>query len=456
MKYETKIPKHKMATTQTNKYLHFVKYSTLLLWDIKRYFMTQVSSSYPIVRLGDFIEEENAKCKINDPAKTYGILGVNNQTGIFDAYLENGSKIKQKYKEMHVGWIAYNPYRVNVGSIGMRTEKQMNEYISPAYVVFSCKERLLPQFLYILMKTDKFNKIIRDNTTGSVRQNLNYSVLSDLQIPLPSLEEQNKIVAAYNEALANADQCAKKAQVINEQIESYLKKALELKKSNTSIRQNTVGKFIWLAHLKNLSRWDVYNTQSSIYDGAYEHVLLKEILVSHPKYGAGYKAEKKQRDVRYIRITDINEDGSLNEDYASVAKYDKQYLLKQNDFLIARTGNTVGKTFLYDECMGKAIYAGYLIKFELNTDKVNPHYLLAYTKSSIYKTWIKNNMRVSAQPNINSKQYEESPIILPPLDIQNDIVAHIVALRTEQKNLQQQASELRQQAKQQFEQTIFN
>ncbi|MBP5582469.1 MAG: hypothetical protein J6X43_00740, partial [Bacteroidales bacterium] len=131
--------------------------------------MTQVSSSHTIVRLGDYIQEESAKYKISDPTKTYGILGVNNQTGIFDAYLEKGSKIKQKYKKMQVGWIAYNPYRVNVGSIGMRTEKQEYEYISPAYVVFSCKEGLLPEYLYRLMKTDLFNKIIRENTTGSVR-----------------------------------------------------------------------------------------------------------------------------------------------------------------------------------------------------------------------------------------------------------------------------------------------
>ena len=157
--------------TQKYKYLHFVDYSTFLLWDIKRYFMTQVSSSYPIVRLGDYIQEESAKYKINDPSKTYGILGVNNQTGIFDAYREQGSNIKQKYKKMQVGWIAYNPYRVNVGSIGMRTDKQNYEYISPAYVVFSCKEKKLsPEFLYLLMKTDVFNQIIRENTTGSVRQ----------------------------------------------------------------------------------------------------------------------------------------------------------------------------------------------------------------------------------------------------------------------------------------------
>ena len=134
------------------KYLQLIKYSSLLLWDIKRYFTTQVLSSFPVVRLGDYINEESAKYSISDPNKRYGILGVNNKDGIFDAYEESGSKIKQKYKKMQVGWIAYNPYRVNVGSIGIRTNEHNYDYISPAYVVFSCKSGLLPDFLFLLLK----------------------------------------------------------------------------------------------------------------------------------------------------------------------------------------------------------------------------------------------------------------------------------------------------------------
>ena len=167
-------------------FLKFVRYQDVLLWDNKRYFTTQVSSTFPLVRLGNYINEESLRYSISDATKTYGILGVNNQIGIFDAYKESGSKIKQKYKKMQVGWLAYNPYRINVGSIGIRTNVHHHEYISPAYVVFSCKEGLLPEFLFLLMKTDLFNKIIRENTTGSVRQNLNFSVLSNLQIPLLS------------------------------------------------------------------------------------------------------------------------------------------------------------------------------------------------------------------------------------------------------------------------------
>lgn len=445
-----------MTTVLKHKYLHFVDYSTLLLWDIKRYFATQVLSSFPIVHLGDYINEESAKYSISDSTKTYGILGVNNKDGIFDAYEESGSKIKQKYKKMQIGWIAYNPYRVNVGSIGIRTNENKYEYISPAYVVFSCKSRLLPDFLFLLLKTDFFNKIIRDNTTGSVRQNLNFSVLSNLGIPLPSLEEQNAIVAAYNESFDVAKQYEKQADEKEDCIQQYIAAQLGINNvNNTSFDNGEQYSYLRFYHLKDILRWDCYNQSISTQSKFYQTITLSNLIVEKPKYGAGYKASSKLNEIRYIRITDINEDGTLNEDFVSADQYDEQYLLKQDDFLIARSGNTVGKTFLYDDTYGNAIYAGYLIKFVLDKSKINPQYLLAYTKSKVFKQWIQGNMRVSAQPNINSQQYLEAPIIVPPMDVQNKIVVHISELKEQIKSLRALAATTRNEAIQQFEKTIF-
>ena len=111
---------------QTYTHLKFVPFHTLDQWDIKRYYRKEIDSSFPMVRLGDYIQEESRKYSINEKDTKYGILGVNNQTGIFDAYEASGADIHQKYKKMQVGWIAYNPYRVNVGSIGIR--KQEHHY----------------------------------------------------------------------------------------------------------------------------------------------------------------------------------------------------------------------------------------------------------------------------------------------------------------------------------------
>lgn len=442
--------------TQAYKYLHFVKYNTFMLWDIKRYFMTQLASSHPIVRLGDYIKEESAKYNISDKTKTYGILGVNNHSGIFDAYEESGTKIKQKYKKMQVGWIAYNPYRVNVGSIGIRREEHHYEYISPAYVVFSCKDGLMSEYLFLLMKTDLFNRIIRENTTGSVRQNLNYSILSNLQIPLPSLEEQNNIVTAYNTTITQADDLSQQANDINEQIEVYLKETLGIGTQTSSISVSPY-RFMSIYHYRDITnRWDVNNVRAS-YDGKYQFKNMADIIIgmSTGTTPPTHNKEYFNGDIDFYTPSDIN--GSMYLEDAerhisqSAIKDNKARLFHKGDLLFVGIGSTVGKVGLVEK---ETVSSNQQITgITFNTQKVLPEYGFAYMH--YFKEYTTADQSKTTLPIVNQEKIAQIPIPLPPLAIQNEIVNHITALRAEQKNLQQQASDLRIQAQLQFEQTIF-
>jgi len=93
--------------------------------------------------------------------------------------------------------LVYNPYRVNVGSIGIVDEEFDSMYISPAYVVFGVKEGLLNEYLYLVLSSDWFNPFLRAATSGSVRQNLTYDLLCELEIPLPDLDKQREIVIEW-------------------------------------------------------------------------------------------------------------------------------------------------------------------------------------------------------------------------------------------------------------------
>ena len=290
------------------------------------------------------------------------------------------------------------------------------------------------------------------------RQRIDIDAFLGLQIPLPSLEEQNAIVAAYNDSLALSDEYEQQAYEKEDSIQQYISQQLGVMLEshvNGYKDGQTKYKYLRFNHIKDILRWDCYNQQMSNNSEYYPTISLSHLIIEKPKYGAGDKAARKPNEVRYVRITDINEDGTLNDDFVSAVQFDEQYVLKQDDFLIARSGNTVGKTFLYDDTYGKAIYAGYLIKFVLDKSKINPKYLLSYTKSAIYKQWIQGNMRVSAQPNINSQQYLESPIIVPPMMVQNEIVAHVFELKEQIKSLRALAATTRTAAIQQFEQAIF-
>lgn len=445
---------------QKYKYLNLVNYNTFLLWDIKRYFMTQVASSHPIVKLGDYIQEEGTKYNIGDKTKTYGILGVNNQTGIFDAYEENGSKIKQKYKKMQVGWIAYNPYRVNVGSIGIRTEEHLFEYISPAYVVFSCKKGLLPEFLFLLMKTDLFNKIIRENTTGSVRQNLNYSVLSNLQIPLPSLEEQKNIVSTYNAKIEQANIYSLCTYRINKKIEDYLHNILE-----TNIEFDISGSFLNYVNYKDISRWDaLFLLSNNNIKSKYPLATLGQ-CISHfltDQNGKSLRRETyktPEKEYTYIGMENVKkETGEIIDNVIVKGKDIKSQTIyvPSNYFLYGKLRPYLNKYWYNNiEQQEEIICSSEFFVFDIKNN-INSKYFLYVLASYIVQKQIIDAMSGARMPRISEETFRGIQIPLPPLNIQNEIVEHIDVLRKEQKDLQQKALTLRQQATQQFEQTIFN
>ena len=135
--------------------LRTIPFSEFNLWDVKRFVKSSITSKYEIVTLGKHISERGEKYKLYEyEDKSFGILGVNNKHGVFDAYTELGKNINQAYKLVKDFDLTYNPYRVNVGSIGMKTVEHRNQYISPAYVVFECKPSINAEFLYRLFKSD--------------------------------------------------------------------------------------------------------------------------------------------------------------------------------------------------------------------------------------------------------------------------------------------------------------
>lgn len=187
-------------------FLSTTPFSTVYQWDVKQFFNRKMNSKYRIEKLGKHLIHQTTKIQLSDfPNDTFIILGVSNKIGMFDASTEKGSKIKQKYHIVKNDWIAYNPYRINVGSIGIKTSKLKGEYISPAYVVFSCRDTLIPEYLWLMMKSNFFNSLIKDSTTGSVRQTLHFEKLADIDAPIPSVYEQKKILKTYHEALNKAE-----------------------------------------------------------------------------------------------------------------------------------------------------------------------------------------------------------------------------------------------------------
>lgn len=132
----------------------------------------------------------------------------------------------------------------------------------------------------------------------------------------------------------------------------------------------------------------------------------------------------------YLRITDINDDGTLNKQgLRSVDDVNAgKYLLKPNDIVFARTGASVGRTYYYDERDGELVYAGFLIKFSLDPSKVQPYMLKLYTHSQEYYDWVRSVDNGATRGNINAQIFASMPIVLPPIEEQKRIAGVLSSL----------------------------
>ena len=145
----------------------------------------------------------------------------------------------------------------------------------------------------------------------------------------------------------------------------------------------------------------------------------------------GYNAPALEHGViKMVRISDIQENCVLwdNVPYCQIDGNDiDTYLLKVNDILFARTGGTVGKSFLVEEVPEKAIYAGYLIRTRYSS-LLNPHYMKSFMESQLYWEQLKNGTIATAQPNCNGKTLAKMLLPIPPAKEQDRIVEKLTQL----------------------------
>lgn len=221
---------------------------------------------------------------------------------------------------------------------------------------------------------------INDFQAGGNRQGLNFGQIKSIQIPLPPTKaEQTAIATALNDADALITQLEK----------------LIAKKRN--IKQGAMQEL-----LKPKEGWDVKK--------------LGDCLRHNPDYGINAAATLYRDSLPvYLRITDITEDGKYSK--KNVVSVDSisssDYFLEKGDLVFARTGASVGKTYLYNTKDGRLVFAGFLIRIKTNPEVLIPEYFQFYTQTSLYWDWVRTNSMRTGQPGINGNEYKELIITLP-------------------------------------------
>ena len=318
---------------------------------------------------------------------------------------------------------------------------------------------IIAPYLKLIFATEYYREHIRTQSQGTNINNVKAEYITEFRIPLPPLAEQERIVAEiekFEPLIAEYDKLEQQATKLDGEIYDKLKKsilqyAIQGKLVPQDSNDEPAAVLLERIRAEKKAQLGKKYVESYIYKGDdncyYEHINGKDVDITEEipydlpdswawsRWGElsdsiqyGYNAPAKQFGrIKMVRISDIHENQVMweNVPYCDIAEEDiSTYLLKENDILFARTGGTVGKSFLVQNIKEEAIYAGYLIRTRYNS-KLIPQYFKYFMESPLYWSQLRNGTIATAQPNCNGQTLSKMIVPVPPLAEQKRIVEKI-------------------------------
>ena len=294
-----------------------------------------------------------------------------------------------------------------------------------------------PMFMNFLLKTTAARKDITTRSGGSTRYNIGQESLEAVQIHLPSLPEQTKIAAFLSAVDKKIEQLSRK----KAWLEKYKKGAMQkifsreirfrppfdtrdaLLRDRANQRGVNIPSVDTGRTLSDRSKIDCIEGYPD-----WEEKRLGDVA-SEIAYGMNSAAIEYDGKNKYIRITDIDENSrkfTPNPLTSPEGQLDEKYLLKEGDICFARTGASVGKSYLYDVNDGRVFFAGFLIKFSIKS--ANPYFIFQQTLTKTFQQWVIENSMRSGQPGVNAEEFKSFKIPIPSLPEQTKIAAFLSSL----------------------------
>ena len=346
------------------------------------------------VPLGKFVTEYSVRNKNNEDIPVYS---VTNSQGFCREYFEKevASKDKTTYKIVPYGYFAYNPSRINVGSVDwQRREAQV--IVSPLYNVFSVSDELDRQFLYYFLKSNIGRQMIRAKAAGSVRDNLKLDMLKEMTIPDSSLNDQRHCVATLDNL-------------------QYL---IELRKKQLAELDNLVkARFVEMFGdpVQNPFRWPT-------------RPLLE---MGYCKNGMNFHTGDSGIEMHCLGVGDFKDhsviDGTDNLPTVSLNEAPpEESMLRDGDIVFVRSnGNKalVGRCLVVYPRSTPSTYSGFCIRYRLTSGEVNTMYLLRVLKTASMRK--KMAGRGANIQNLNQQILATLDIPTPPLELQEQFATFV-------------------------------
>lgn len=281
-------------------------------------------------------------------------------------------------------------------------------------IVLHSKHKRDNRYLAYLFQTDCWRRQIRETASGVKVFSISQKTISNASVILPNIDAQRRIADFLDEKCEQIDSLTADIQSQIDSLEEYKKSVITeavTKGLNPDVEMKDSG-IEWIGLIPQ--NWNISR--------------LKYNLSCPMKYGASETGvDYSDKLPRYIRITDITADNRLKDDGKLSLTFEqaKGYILNEETVLFARSGGTVGKTFLYTPDYGLAAFAGYLISGVTDKSKMLSKWLWYFSLSNAYWEWVIQIFTQSTIQNIGADKYSNLPLTVPDINTQKEIIEHL-------------------------------
>lgn len=366
-------------------------------WDVKR-------MKFVVANVGDKIDAKESDLRY------FGLENIESFTGkLLDSVELESEGIGHRFQKDDVLFGKLRPY---LAKVFLAQEEGLS---STEALVFRSSEVIYPKFLSYYCLSQDFINEVNGTTFGSKMPRASWDDISSFRMVYPSLDEQKLIAGFLDKRLAQVDALIAKQETLLEKLAEQ-RVALISHAVTKGLNPDVEMKESGIEILGNIpQQWKIKR--------------LKFLLSEKLKYGANESAESEDKEnPRYIRITDIDDSGNLKDETFKSLEFEKaeEYLLDDLDILLARSGATVGKSYLYKaESIGIACYAGYLIRARLDQENYNPEFVNYFLQSKQYWDWISSiNIQATIQ-NVSAEKYNDLTLAIPPLEEQKQLIEYL-------------------------------
>ena len=438
------------------KYISTIPFSGLFNWSVQYLNDSKIafSKAYPMMRIGDFLKRNKTAVAIQDGVK-YKRITIKVRNGgvvLRDEVMGENIGTKKQFL-VSEGQFILSKIDARNGAMGIIPAKLEGAAVTQDFLPYDIDTtKVNPQYFVLVCTTKQFIAFCQSCSSGTTnRQRVDEAQFLNIKVPVPSLDEQNKLVEEYNKTITKANDLVKECQKIDLDILRYFDKSIGLKQSTHQVKLLSTMRYVDISN-----RWDPF----AVTNGLSADVPIYPLgsFITDIATGTTPPTSKKEYfngNIKFYTPSDISGILYLAGSERTLTKKaiddKKARVFHKGDILFVGIGSTVGKVgIVRDEIVSSNQQ---ITGFKLNTDLLYPEYAFYYLHYHKELTTAEHSK--TTLPIVNQEKIANIPIPVPTISQQKEMVGHMNHMREKIDKLYKQSIECRRKALKNFETQIF-